>query len=215
MPKTTISLAEAAIVSTICFGFMTVLSIHAMLNGFPERPFTDSNTLYMIFLELVFGGTALVYLRARNFDILSLIPHPRFLGAAAGVGLYLAIWILGAIVTLPFAGAQGVQPIQRMVLESALSLPIIVAYALVNGVFEEVFLLGVLVRGLRTLGLSLAIGLPLLVRVAYHLYQGPIGALWILVFGVVLTLFYVRYVSLWSPVFAHVLGDIVPFAMGA
>jgi hypothetical protein len=31
----------------------------------------------------------------------------------------------------------------------------------------------------------------------------------------VLTLFYVRYVSLWPPVFAHVLGDIVPFAMGA
>lgn len=90
-------------------------------------------------------------------------------------------------------------------------MPVIIAFALVNATFEEVFLLGVLVRGLRSQGLSIAIGLPLLVRVLYHLYQGPVGAVWILVFGLFFSLCYVRRPVLWPLVFAHVLWDIVPF----
>ena len=82
--------------------------------------------------------------------------------------------------------------------------------ALVNGTFEEVFLLGVLVRGLRGFGLSVAMGLPLMVRVLYHLYQGPAGAAWVASFGVLLTLAYVITRQLWPSVFAHILWDIVP-----
>ena len=69
-----------------------------------------------------------------------------------------------------------------------------------------------LVRGLRGFGLSVAVGVPLFVRLLYHLYQGPVGALWVMAFGLVMTLFYVRSGDLWPPVFAHILGDIVPFA---
>lgn len=100
-----------------------------------------------------------------------------------------------------------------MVAEATLTLPLIVAFAIINGTFEEVFLLGVLTRGLRRHGLSLAIGLPLLVRVSYHLYQGPVGAVWILTFGLLFALLYVRTGSLWPPVFAHILWDIVPFVV--
>ena len=81
---------------------------------------------------------------------------------------------------------------------------------MVNGTFEEVFLLGVLVRGLRAHGLPFAIGVSLLVRVLYHLYQGPLGAVWVLSIGLMLTLFYVRGKQLWPPVLAHILWDIVP-----
>jgi len=211
MPRNTITLAEAAVVTVICFGFMIVVSVHAMLSGFPERPFTNANTIYVLFLEVVFGVAALLYLRTRNFDLPSLVPRPQLIGAAAGVGLYLIAWIACTVLTLPFVSAQGAQPIERMVSESTLSIPVIVAFALVNSAFEEVFLLGVLVRGLRAYGLSFAIGLPLLIRVAYHLYQGPIGAISILAFGIVVTMFYLRFGTLWPPVLAHVLADIIPF----
>ncbi|MFZ2990482.1 CPBP family intramembrane glutamic endopeptidase, partial [Ideonella sp.] len=85
-----------------------------------------------------------------------------------------------------------------------------VLFAMVNGAFEEIFLLGVLVRGLRAYGLSVAIGVPLLVRVLYHLYQGPLGAVWILAFGLTFTLVYLRTQQLWPLVLAHILWDIVP-----
>ena len=81
------------------------------------------------------------------------------------------------------------------------------------GTFEEVFLLGVLVRGLRAYGVSIAIGFPLLIRLLYHLYQGPLGAVWVLAFGLTFTLFYVRIGRLWPAVFAHMLWDIVPVVL--
>lgn len=43
------------------------------------------------------------------------------------------------------------------------------------------FWLGYLVRGFAAVGASFAIGLSLLVRVLYHLYQGPLGAVSVLV----------------------------------
>lgn len=52
---------------------------------------------------------------------------------------------------------------------TGLTIPSIVLCAMVNGAFEEVFLLGLLVQALRGFSLSLAVGLPLLVRLSYHL----------------------------------------------
>ena len=98
-----------------------------------------------------------------------------------------------------------------MTREATLTLPANVLMAMVNGTYEEVFLLGFLVRGLRGWGLSSALGTMLLVRVMYHLYQGPIGALWVFGIGLTFGIYYVRSGNLWPPVFAHVLWDIVPF----
>ncbi len=90
------------------------------------------------------------------------------------------------------------------------TLPSLIAAAMVNGTFEEVFLLGFLARGLRGFGLSIALGVPLLVRALCHMYQGPLGVLWVLGFGLILALYYVRWGQLWPPVLAHILWDIVP-----
>ena len=47
----------------------------------------------------------------------------------------------------------------------------------------------------------------------YHLYQGPLGAVWVLGFGLVMSLYYVRTRKLFPVVIAHVLADIVPFVV--
>ncbi len=85
-----------------------------------------------------------------------------------------------------------------------------VALAVVNGSYEEIFLLGVLVRGLRGFGLSVAVGLPLLVRVLYHVYQGPLGVVSVAAAGLVMTLSYVATGRLWPAVLAHMLLDLLP-----
>jgi membrane protease YdiL (CAAX protease family) len=45
----------------------------------------------------------------------------------------------------------------------------------------------------------------------YHIYQGPVGALSVLVFGLVLSLFYLRTGRLFPVVVAHVIADVAPF----
>ena len=203
--------ADAAIVVVICFGLSIVLSVHAMFAGFPDLPFTDAGFIHLMITEVVLAVIALTFLRVRNFDIRSLLPHPTLKGGLAGVGLFFGAWFAGILVTAPFAHSWAEQPIHRMMADANVSASVIVPLGMVNGAFEEVFLLGVLVRGLRAFGLSIAVGVPLLVRVLYHLYQGPLGALWVLAFGLVFSIYYVRSPTLWPPVFAHVLWDVVPF----
>ena len=208
MRKTTISIPEAAVVSGICFGLFILWSLQAALSGFPETAFTDSSHAWMLGLEVVLAAAALLYLYARNFDVRSLYPHPTLRGCLLGIGLFFASWLIGAVTTFSIASAE-----QRQIAEfsySGLTLVPMVLFAMANGVYEEVFLLGVLTRGLRGLGLSLAIGLSLLVRVLYHMYQGPLGMVWVLAVGATLTLGYLYSGSLWPPVFAHMLWDIVP-----
>ena len=206
--NTTVTISDAAFVSTICFGLFIVWSLRAVLSGFPDARFSDSSNAWMIVVEIVVGSAALLYLYARNFDIHTLYPKPTPHGALSGMGLFASSWIFAAIATAPFAS-----PGQSLIVEfsfTEVSLASAVTAAMVNGAFEEIFLLGVLVRGLRGYGLSVAIGVSLLVRVLYHLYQGPLGALWVLVIGLTFTLFYVRSMKLWPPVLAHILWDIYP-----
>ncbi len=209
--RTTLSPWEAAVVAAICFGGFALLSVQRMIDGVRDQPFTDGRFFAMAGLELALAAVALAFLRWRGFDIASLAPRPTWRGGAMGLALFVATWIAGVLATAPFAGLWEQQPIARMVAEAELSIAAIVVLGLANGTFEEMFFLGVLVRGLRTYGMSLAIGLPLLVRLVCHLYQGPVGALWVTTIGLVFTLAYLRWPALWPPVFAHVLFDIVAF----
>ena len=212
MTRTNLSIHEAAVVSAICFGLFIVWSTQAVLSGFPEARFSDSGDAWMVLVEAVLAASALLYLRARNFDVWSLYPQPDLRGTLFGLGLFVAAWLAGIIATAPFM-SPGEPPQVTEFSFSGVSIASTVLFAMVNGAFEEVFLLGVLVRGLRAYGLSIAIGFPLLVRLLYHLYQGPLGAVWVLAFGLTFTLFYIRSSRLWPAVFAHTLWDIVPVVL--
>lgn len=208
MRKTVLSLTEFLVVVAICFGVFIFWSTEAVVAGFPAADFSEAGNGWMIGIETVLALGALWYLRARNFELASLYPHPTLKGTGLGLALFAACWLAGAIVTSAIytPGRPGIVDFSF----DDVSLASRVALALVNGTFEEVFLLGVLVRGLRGFGVSIAIGLPLLVRVLCHLYQGPQGVVWVATFGLVLTLAYLARQVLWPPVFAHILWDIVP-----
>lgn len=211
--RSTLSITEALVVATICFGLFTLWSIQGVLAGFPEAAYSDADNIVGIGLELVLGGLALLYLRTIGFDVGGLFPRPDLRGTAIGVALYAAIWVGWDLVALLFVREDGTTEVVAFSYEGSSLVPIVL-FAMVNGAFEEIFLLGVLARSLRHHGLSIAVGLPLLVRMLYHLYQGPAGVVWVLFVGLVLTACYLRGGRLWPVVFAHILADIVPFAFG-
>jgi membrane protease YdiL (CAAX protease family) len=203
---------EAAAIMLICFGLSIALSINAVASGFPSRPFSDAGLVWLVGTEILLASVALVVLYLRGYAVLSLVPAPTLRGSLWGIGLFFAGWAAGLIMTLPFAGPE--QPYEHMIEDARVTVPVIVVMAMVNGAFEEVFLLGFLVHGLRGFGLSVALGAMLLVRVLYHLYQGPVGAVWVLGVGLAFGLYFLRTNLLWPPVFAHILWDIVPFLSG-
>jgi membrane protease YdiL (CAAX protease family) len=212
--RSTTTPLEAAVVVTICFGLSIFASLHAVANGFRSTgTFTDASLMWLIVSEIVLACAALGFLRLRGFAISSLLPTPSLRGGIVGLALFFGAWLVGSLLVTPFAAGQPEQPIDRMMAEATFSMPVIVVMALVNGAFEEVFLLGFLARALRGFGLGVALGVPTLVRVSYHLYQGPLGAMWVFAVGLVFALYFARTVQLWPPVFAHVLWDIVPFVL--
>jgi uncharacterized protein len=209
--RTTTSPGEALAISAICFGWAILASTQAVAAGFQSEQFSDSGFVGLMMTELLFGMAAVLTLAVRGYAVRSLYPAPSMKDSGIAVILYLAAGLAAWVVVAPFAAGQGAQPIEGMVENASISLPVLVALGLVNGTYEEIFLLGFLLRGLRGYGLSVAIGVSLLVRVLYHLYQGPLGAVSVLAFGAVLSVYYVHSGRLFPAVLAHALADIVPF----
>ena len=203
---------EAIVVTGVCFGWAIWVSLSTVLAGYPDvGGFTDGGAYALVVTELVCAAIALVVLYLRRYDVASLVPEVTLRDTLWGLALmFVANWV-GYLVTEPFYAGHAQQPIERMAQATTISAPAVLVMSFVNGTFEEVFLLGFLQRGLQARGLSVALGVTLLVRVLYHLYQGPLGAVSILGFGLVQGLWYARAKRLWSPVFAHIMCDIVAF----
>jgi len=199
-------------VVVICFGVFILLSARAVTSGFAESPLSETDSIWLMAIELASACGAIAVLYNRNYAVLTLLPRPSLRGSAIGIALFAAAWLAAALIVAPFAALQPEPPAEAA--DPRLSLALIVMTAMVNGTYEEVFLLGFLLRGLRGYGLSIAVGVALLVRVLYHLYQGPVGALWVLGFGAAFSVYYLRSEQLWPPAFAHILWDIIPLMGG-
>ena len=202
---------EAIGISTLCFGWFIAVSLSAVQAEYRTGTFSDQGFIGLIVFELVVGSIALYILRARGFSVASLYPAPSVSGVGIGVLVYIAAAFTAWAVTAPFYTPAYDEPVHRLMPSGGFNLVTLVALGIVNGAYEEVFLLGFLVRGLRGHGLAVALGVSLLVRMLYHLYQGPLAATWIFVWGAVLSVYFVSSGRLFPAVFAHALGDIVPF----
>ena len=203
---------EALVVVAVCFGWAIAGSVMSVTAGSPTQGvFTDASMLTLALTELVAAAVAIGVLAMRRYDVASLLPRPTWRDSGVGPLLVLATGLASTLAMLPFAAGHHDEPISRMVEAATISGPTLVLVSCVNGTFEEVFLLGFLQRGLARHGTSVALGVMLLVRLLYHVYQGPLGAVSILGFGAVQGLYFSRWNKLWPPVLAHIFWDIVAF----
>lgn len=158
---------------------------------------------------------ALLYLWLRRFDFKAWKIRFNLKAAAFGVLIFLAAALLLDIYflftdpltnVLPFPG-----PIGAFLGSETVSG---VTYALLNGVYEELYFLGICLA-VRKEHLKWAVPFSLLIRVSFHTYQGMVSALGIgLLFGIFLYLLYRRSKdrNLLPFFIAHAIGDI--FGLG-
>lgn len=213
--RTTTNPAEAIGIVALCFGWFILGSAYAVSAGFQGGVFSESGMLELVLVELVLGAAALRILRFRGFDIAALYPHPSWAGVGLGVLVAICAGLAGTAAMAPFNYSRYAEPLERLMGGSPIGVGTLVLVGLVNGTYEEIFLLGFLLRGLRGYGLSVAIGVAVLVRVLYHLYQGPLGAMYVGAFGLVLSLYFAASGRLFPVVFAHALWDIIPFLINS
>jgi membrane protease YdiL (CAAX protease family) len=210
----TATLPEAAIVVAICFGLLVFWSMTIAGAGFEVAgAFTDAAFLQTILLECSLAAVALWYLALRGYSVRRLLPSPTWWGTVLGALLCAACLLAWNLVGLAISpGDYAAAPIARAMAGSRPSVVMVVAASVVNALYEETFLVGYLLRGFAPFGAALALGLSVLVRLLYHAYQGPVGALAVVVFGLVVGVFYWRTRLLWPVAAAHAMQDIVAFA---
>lgn len=184
----------------------------------PDRPWLDlSYQIAGIVFPLVPALLALYLLhlshgRARTLIGFDLAQPGRDLlrgfAVAAGVGipglaLYVAARELGINTTVAPANLAA----------NWWTVPVLIALAAMNGILEEVVMLGYLFvrfadRGWRT---AVVVGVSALIRASYHLYQGFGGFGANLAMGVLFGVLYLRWKRVLPLVIAHTVLDIVAF----
>ena len=98
--------------------------------------------------------------------------------------------------------------------DPALSMQLVFLVSVVNGIFEELFVAGYIITALAARrGLWMAINVSVVVRLLYHLYQGPIGVLTSVPMGLLYGYLYSRTRQLWPLIVAHVLLVLVTLSM--
>lgn len=206
---------DAAVVVLLCFGLFIVESLSMAYSNAAWAQgavVTDASLVGLMVQECVLGAMALAYLHLRGYRLGTHLPRPTAVGTAIGAMLYgavaLAIWVLWWL-TGP---TQAVEPIEVMLAQAQFSIPAIIAVAIVNGAYEEFFMLGIVMPLLARGGGSFAVGMTVLLRVLYHVYQGPHGAVSVAIFGVALGAYYWRTHKLWPVVCAHVIADLFGLA---
>ena len=158
---------------------------------------------------------ALLYLWLRRFDFKVWTIRFNIKAVAGGVLIFLAAALLLDIyfmLTTPLTGLLPFPgPIGAFFGSETVSS---VIYALLNGVYEEIYFLGICLA-VRKEHLKWALPFSLLIRVSFHTYQGMISALGIgLLFGIFMYLMYRRSKdrNLLPFFIAHAIGDI--FGLG-
>lgn len=207
---------EFLVVVTCAFGlpiFSSILSLGVTADhALPV--FTNAALLATLLFEGVQLGFLAWFLRIRGWTLAKFGLSFSWRGTAAG----LALLAFTYAVTL---GAQfAAQIIFDYDLKDAiarapkvdpdLSMQLVFLASVVNGIFEELFVAGYIITSLtERRGMWVAINTSVVVRLLYHLYQGPIAVMTIVPMGLLYGYVYSRTRQLWPLVVAHVLVDII------
>jgi len=200
--------AEIVIVVMIFAGWFVYASIQAVLSGFPAPEFEDSGLLSLAVFEVIVFCFAWMFLRVRGWRISHFNIQLTWLGFFAGALLFGLSLLADAVIWDLFADHSAARAIiEDIARTKTATMPVVLLVSMINGTFEEFFLTGYLLKALRPAGASAALGVSALVRTTYHLYQGPLGAITVMMFGLLLTGFYWRYRTLWPVISAHIITD--------
>jgi membrane protease YdiL (CAAX protease family) len=198
--------------------FSSILSLGAGNGAAPAGAggvvFNDAVLIGIVVFELVQAAFLVWFLRVRGWTLEKVGLRINWRGTGIGWLLLLGTYVLAmaaqhlASLALP---AQMQAAVERYpVSDPNVNMQLVFIASTVNGMFEEVFVAGYIITALREArGVWMAINVSTVVRLLYHLYQGPIGVVTIVPMGLLYGFVYARTRQLWPLMFAHVLIDII------
>ncbi|GFE88178.1 CPBP family intramembrane glutamic endopeptidase [Steroidobacter agaridevorans] len=198
--------AEFATVMLGAFGMFVMSSLTAAFDGGPSSPLTNDALLDLVAYEAVLLAMLGIFLSLRGWRPADVGLSPTLKDTAIGGVIVLAdymVYIVAWSIYSQFAAAGGNLPIS-----AGLQASNVVLLSLVNGFFEELFVCGYLITAVKKRrSVVFAINVSVAIRLAYHLYQGPIAVPSIVPMGLIFGYWFAKTGRLWPLVVAHALMD--------
>jgi uncharacterized protein len=203
---------EALIVIFGAFGYFLLGAVYSVIGAGPRPSISEHHLNFLLVYEtaalLLLGG----FLRVRGWTFQRIGLTPSAVDSLIGVGLALAAYASSVVLWI-LAAATNIRPTylggSSSLVDGPLALPTVVAIALLNPVFEELFVCGYVITLAKEKGhLTFGVNASVAIRLTYHLYQGGIGVIGIIPFGLICAWWYARTGRLWPIVVAHGATDL-------
>jgi membrane protease YdiL (CAAX protease family) len=212
---------EFLVVLTWAFGlpiFSSIMSLGAP-SGSPAPVFNDAQLLGIIIFEVIQLAFLGWFLRIRGWTLEKFGLSFSWRATVAGLALLVFTYMVtlgaqyAAQIIFKYDIAAAIARAPKV--DAELNMQLVFLVSVVNGIFEELFVAGYIITTLTARrGMWVAINVSVVVRLLYHLYQGPIGVMTIVPMGLLYGYVYSRTRQLWPLVVAHVLVDIIGLTMG-
>jgi membrane protease YdiL (CAAX protease family) len=181
------------------------------------KPHHSNGSLIALGVTEVLVGTVLcLFLWARGWTLTRIGLKPTLTETGIGLGLgvlsYFAYVVAFIVFAMLFPGLASQARDMNVLPAGGVPLAIALIIPWINGFYEELFVAGYIITALReTRSVQVAINVSVLIRLSYHLYQGPFGVIAVIPLGLILGYWYARNGKLWPLVAAHAAIDLVAF----
>lgn len=202
---------EFLIVMAIAFGFPIYSSLAGALTPVVEPSFSEGSLWGLIIYELFVLALLGPVLWLRGWKPQELGMEFRSQDIWPALGLLIACMAVNyPMLWLDDQMAEGVNPSMDAMVAGRLSLSAVVVASVINPIFEELFVCAYVIRALeRTRSQAFAVNVSVAIRASYHLYQGPVGAIWVILVGLIFGWWFARTGRLWPAIIAHGLVDLL------
>lgn len=196
---------EFAIVILVAFGIFAYAAIISWSRGARYDVITNADLFWLVTYELFAFLIIATFLRARQWKLSDLHPQVSWKLTGAGVLLTLGTLLCSTVVGAGFGAWYEFPPLDT----SHLDFGTVLLFSVVNGIYEETFVVGYVVGCLARRSTWVVIISSASIRFSYHVYQGPEAVVFILPIGLVFAYLYVKYRRLWPLVLCHIILDVV------
>jgi membrane protease YdiL (CAAX protease family) len=210
--------AEFAIVILIGFGYFilgSIAGLMSILSSSSAESIAISNAdMYVIAIYEVIAILAIAsFLSVRDWSLDDFNIKISIRLTGAGILLasaYYAVYIFTFMLMSPLMSVDQ-SGISRYVPDlGSLDLTAITLVSMINPVYEEVIVVGYVIAALRTRKSAwFAINVSVVIRLLYHVYQGPLAAVSIIPLGLLFAIVYIRTEKLWPLIVAHGIIDFI------
>jgi membrane protease YdiL (CAAX protease family) len=204
--------AEFAIVVLLAFGLFIASSFASLLLPAARAAYHTNGTLVgLLVYEAALLALLSLFLHARGWSVgkigLALTLKNTGIGVLIFI-VYYAVWIAVWFATVRLSVETARSMASTHVVPVGLSPFVAAPVAILNPLYEEVFVTGYVMTALKSDGNAWrAINASVLLRLLYHLYQGPLGVLATIPMGLIFAFWYARTGRLGPIIVAHALLD--------